>query len=787
MAEIEDLDLVISNEQPDLLLNLLSDKAMAQAEYKRRKSEYTSKSVHTADVEQHILDGWEVSRTGKRQCRLKKPKAHHRALEDRAWCFLYRMGYAKIGDKRFKIEFERQNGSKGSKQIDAFAADNETAIVIECKSKEERGKKSLRLDIQETVSLQNYIRKSIFSHFSGVKKPKIIWVYFTSNIIWTDNDIERAKDANIYIITENEIQYFETFLNHLGPAGRHQIIGELLQGQKISNVPIKKVPAIRGTLAGKTFYSFVTTPRDLLRIAFVNHQALNHPDGTPAYQRMISSSRIKQIGSFIKDGGFFPTNILVNFTESPKFELLPKTDNTDVNIKFGQLTLPSKYRSAWIIDGQHRLYGYSGLDDKYLDQSLVVLAFEKLPKVKEADLFITINHKQKSVPPALLVALLADLKMGDADPKTALSALASAVVRTVNADKASPFFQTFRMPDVPPSERQNLTISEVVNGLNRSALLGRVVHKTIGHGPLSGSDDAQTIERARKVLNGYFDAIRSANENRWDAGAKEYIRVNPGIRAHLMLLPEIMSYVSHKKGVDFLTVSDSEVVSNVLEIAQPILSFINTASDDQIKNRFARHFGEGGVKDYLFNLSELIATEIDDFGSEEFKRVLSQRESDSIAEANKDIMAASEIMTDVVIQTLKAVHGTHMLDSGDPAYWELGIPKTQIKERAHNAQQADPLERRKRKEAYLNVLDLKEIIEANCNWSHFQTTFSRAMPGDAKKSSGKYTSWLAKFNDIRKIAAHKNSLRTYTDEDLEFVDWLRADVLPQLKDALNAA
>lgn len=652
------------------------------------------------------------------------------------------MGYPNLGGKRFQVQFERQNGSVGTKQIDAFGADNETALVIECKSKEERGKKSLRLDIQETASLQSYIRSSIFSHFKDFGKPKIIWVYFTDNIIWTDNDIERARDANIYIVTENEIQYFETFLNHLGPAGRHQIIGELLQGQKIANLPIRKVPAIRGTLAGKTFYSFVTTPRDLLKISFVNHQALNHPDGTPAYQRMISSSRIKQIGTFIKDGGFFPTNILVNFSESPKFDLLSNKENSDSNIKFGWLTLPSKYRSAWVIDGQHRLYGYSGLEDKFLEQSLVVLAFEKLPKIKEADLFITINHKQKSVPPALLVALLADLKMGDSDPKTALSALASAVVRVVNGDKASPFFQTFRMADVPPSERQNLTISEVVNGLNRSALLGRVVHKSIAPAALSGACDADTVERARKILNGYFDAIRSANEARWDAGAKEYIRVNPGIRAHLMLLPEIMSYVSHKKNLDFMTLPESEVIENILEVAAPIIDFISSAPDDQVKLRFSRHFGEGGVKDYLFNLSELIASKLNDFGSDEFKRILSQRASDAIAEANKDIMAASELMTDVVIQTLKAVYGTHTLDSGDSAYWELGIPKIQIKERAHNAQQADPLERRKRKEAYLNVLDLKEIIEASSNWSHFQTIFSRAMPGDPKKSSGKYTSWI---------------------------------------------
>ena len=94
---------------------------------------------------------------------------------------------------------------------------------------------------------------------------------------------------------------------------------------------------------------------------------------------------------------------------------------------------------------------------------------------KEADLFITINHKQKSVPKSLLVSLLADIRMGDSDPSTALSALGSAVVRSLNVDKTSPLSRRFSIPGVPPEPAQNLTISEAVNGLRRSGLIGRIV------------------------------------------------------------------------------------------------------------------------------------------------------------------------------------------------------------------------------------------------------------------------------------------------------------------------
>ncbi len=499
---------------------------------------------------------------------------------------------------------------------------------------------------------------------------------------------------------------------------------------------------------------------------------------------MISPGRVKAIGDFIRSGGFFPTNILLNFVDNPKFSLLDNSLNTDPTAKFGWLTLPSKYRSAWVIDGQHRLYGFSGLDEKYLDQNITVIAFSGLAKVKEADLFITINHKQKSVPKGLLVALLADLKMGDADPKTALSALASAVVRALNADKTSPLFQRFRMPDVPPTMQQNLTISEAVNGLNRAALLGKVMSKAIAPAAFSAANDVETIERSRKILNGYFEPIASANPGRWAAGASAYICVNPGLRAHLMLLPEIMAYLTLKRGIDFASAPEDEVIAEINSVAKPICDFVHTASDEQVRDAFSRRFGEGGVKDYLYKLCEIIAKEFPDFGSEEFKKTIEQRASDTIAEASKDIMHISELLTDVVLKTLKSIHGAHTLDSGDAAYWELGIAKTVTKEKAYKRQQEEPQERRRRKEAYLDLIDMKEIVEQPNNWPHFQSTFSLASPGE--KKGGKYTGWMARFNDIRKIAAHKNSLRTYTDDDLAFLDWVRSEALPRLQAANEA-
>ena len=422
-----------SDDFTKLFAPILTEDNGLNTQFHKRRQSVSWKSVHPADVLEEESKGWVVQRHYKRSTRLKRQKGHNVMLEDRVWCLMYRMGYPALNGENFRIPFKRDDSSAGTKQIDVFAEDEETALVIECKSRNKRGHRSLQKDIQETISLQPYLRNAIHSRFDN--KPKVIWIYATSNILWSTNDIERAEAGNIKIITENELQYFEIFIKHMGPAGKYQILGEFLKGQKIPGLGNVTLPAIRGKVGGEVFYSFVTKVRNLLKIAFINHQALNHPDGRPAYQRMISSDRIKEIGDFIEKGGFFPTNILVNFSEKPRFDLISNAENSDSSIKFGWITLPSLYRSAWIIDGQHRLYGFSHIDPKYLDESLFVLAFENMDVQREADLFITINHKQKSVPRSLLVSLLADIRMGDSNPSTALTALGSAVVRELNTEQ----------------------------------------------------------------------------------------------------------------------------------------------------------------------------------------------------------------------------------------------------------------------------------------------------------------------------------------------------------------
>ncbi|MEW6114942.1 MAG: DGQHR domain-containing protein, partial [Thermodesulfobacteriota bacterium] len=369
---------------------LLIDHAEIAKAYRKRKSRFNYSRVHSHDVAAFKEKGWSEVKAGKRYSQMKREKPLSQLLEDRLWSLCKEMGYPVLNGDHFRVAYKRDDDSIGSKQIDVFSKDDDTLIVIECKTRETRGRKSLQKDLHETAALQKAIASAARAHFSDFD-PKILWIYATENIIWSEPDIQRASASNIRIITENELQYFEAYISHVGTAGRYQFLAEFLSGQEIRGLNGIKVPATRGKLGPDTFYSFTITARHLLKIAFVNHHALNHPEGRPAYQRMVDKKRLAGIGSFIKTGGYFPTNILINFVERCQFE--PAALEEDGSpYRFGRLILPNKFKSAWVIDGQHRLFGFTNLPDEFLDKPLFVLAFEKMDTAREAELFITINH-----------------------------------------------------------------------------------------------------------------------------------------------------------------------------------------------------------------------------------------------------------------------------------------------------------------------------------------------------------------------------------------------------------
>jgi DGQHR domain-containing protein len=744
------------------LTPLLDTERDLRREFRRRNSIWELKSVSHADEPAHVEQGWTVHRKLKTTVKLQKERPLDERLENKWWVLLYKMGYHEMNEGRqFRVLLKRREGVEGKKQIDVYARDEETVIVAECKACEQLRTRSLQKDIEELGALKGDISSAIKKFYGAEFKPKILWFFVTENIIWSEEDISRAKTHNIKRVTENELPYYTQLIEHLGRAARFQFLAEFLKDQPIPGLENIKVPATRGKLGGKYFYSFVTTPRHLLKIAFVNHRTLDDPEGHPTYQRLIQKGRLRDIGSFIEAGGYFPNNLLVNFMKPPRFDILEKDITTDVH--YGQLYLPNTYKSAWIIDGQHRLYGYANIDDKHMDEKLIVVAFEGMKKEEEADLFVTINHEQRSVPKNLLDDLEGQLKWGSEDPAERVGALSARILHQLNRDLSSPFYNRFTAEGLKSTNKACLTIPQVKSAIRRSRLVGFAATKdSYERGVLCGATDNATLLRAQKVFNGYFRAIYNADVARWDSGREGRICNNEGIQAFTLLLGEIAEYLYKGDVSKFIARKEQQLLADFMPLVEPILTFIK-GGGATVDAYFTVPFGSGGPKEYLFRLTKLIRPHYPDFGPTEFVDWETAQRDDLKAQADEQVKKINKLVLKHIFTIFRKMYGEQ-----NNAYWEKGITNAKMAAEAYGRRVQDAPEERGPYENYLDFIDLKKIVEKE-RWKLFKSVLDIPLPG-APKGQAKNLDWMDRINELRRISAHPSDSRNYKSEDFPLID-----------------
>jgi DNA sulfur modification protein DndB len=755
------------NEVLPLLGPLLTTPRSLAREANSRKKEFNHETISRALLDEYLQEGWELCKELKVKVQVSKPRTHDENLENQVWRMLYLMGYGEMNSGRqFKIAVRKGKETISRKQVDIFAKDDETVIIAECKSSREIGRRSLQKDLEEFANLKGSFAKTIRTHYGDDFKPKIVFLFCTRNVIWSDPDRKRAAAANIQVITERELRYFMQVADHLRHAARYQFLGEFLKDQKIPELEDAKLPAIRGKLAGRKFFCFVIKAKDLLKIAFINHRSLSDPDGAPAYQRLVSRTRLKQIRGFLEKGGFFPNNLLVNFPKPVTFE--PVTKATDDGISYGNITLPNRYRSAWVIDGQHRLYAYSGTPKKSKDANLIVVAFEGLPKEEEANMFVTINHEQKTVPKNLLDDLEGELKWGSDMPSEKIGAICARLIGLLNHDIGEPLYNRVSQQGIKPTEESCLTVPAIKNALRRSKLLGesRFNNKEFSPGFLSDTTDSKSVDRARRAINLYFSQIKAANEKLWGEGRDSVICTNTGVSAFLLLLDQLISYMEGETSNDARQLTPEELIEEVSAYLDPILAWLGREKREVIEKNFKVPYGSGGPPEYFNRLVVLVKSEYPDFVPEGFSDWEIAQSEDRISEADRQIKSINVSVQKIIFDKLKQEYGIEK-----NAYWEKGVKNSAIRIKAYTKAQEYDSDERLALEHYLDFIEYKKIIEESENWKNlFKDIFDIPLPGD--KGKAKNLGWMDEVNNLRRIAAHATEDRKYSAKDFEFLDWL---------------
>lgn len=740
-----------------------SDPAALKREAAKRMKSYDELSVAHSDVDLYVSQGWYVADVMKRKTALRRLWTHDQALENRTWALFYLLGYPEISaGRQFSVRIERKGAEPLWKQIDVLAKDDETVVVTECKSCAEPTRRSLQKDIEEFGNLKGPISRAVHEHYGDDRKLKILWLFVTDNVIWSEPDKQRASGQHIHVITERELRYYVTIATHLHSAARYQFLAEFLKNTKIPEMENVHVPAVRGKLRGRLFYSFVSTPKQMLKIAFVNHRTLADPEGAPTYQRLVSGTRLRQISKYLHGGGFFPTNILVNFSQKCRFDPIAADDDT--NVTFGHLYLPSTYRSAWIIDGQHRLYGYAPLSDEEMSQNIMVVAFEDLDKTEEANLFVTINHEQKSVPKTLLDDLEGELKWNSDRPSERIGAIAARLIGVLNDDLGEPLYGRVTQQGITGTDRVCLTVPELKTGLKRSGLLGTAIMRAKEYSPgaLSDLTDFKTLDRARSVLNSYFSLLAAANPEVWNLGRPGLLCTNASLQAYLLLLSALVAFMESEKHLSARQLQPLELMAEVQEYLSPVLAFLSRATPADMAREFKVPFGSGGPREYYFRLCRLVHEQYEVFRPEGLLIWIESRSEERVAEADGRIKELNILVQKSIFDTFKAVYG--------PDYWDRGVLDRTIKTEAYGKSLDADVSKRLPLENYLEFIQYKTIVENKEHWGLFKPVFDIPEPG--AKGLAKNLKWMIRINELRRISAHATENRSYSVEDFDYIAYI---------------
>jgi DGQHR domain-containing protein len=361
--------------------------------------------------------------------------------------------------------------------------------------------------------------------------------------------VREAKRHSFLVWNHRALTYYQKISSVLGKLTRYELFKDFNLGlEGSSTIAIR---AIRMKQKNKTMYLGAIHPGLLLRIGYVVRRASERTD---AYQRMLNKQRIAAIGEFISSSDpqcFLPNAVIVVVDRSIRSLVHFHEDRQE-------LTLPLSYCSAWMIDGQHRAYGFLGTryedwtEDRYKPFDLPIIVFLDLPEPLQTQTFININYFQNRIKSNLLC----DLTTLTKDLRHKLT-WPSLIGRELNELKDSPFKDKVKVSELDYG--RSISLSSLAQYGLLETLLGFRARETLTYsGPLfsyapfnhTKRFDSPTNQAAFHaqvaLLVRFLDAVRrntaksDARTDPW-RNTRAYSLLRPtGVNALLMVLARIL-------------------------------------------------------------------------------------------------------------------------------------------------------------------------------------------------------------------------------------------------------
>lgn len=728
---------------------IVFDKQLAAAKSNHKKI-FVSEKIPVSELPEYIDAGWEKSKDYKspKFVGVSKEKPICEQFEDRVWLLFASMGFDGLNEENgIQISYDFNNDDL-KERIGVVAVDEETVLIVLCYASETMVERSFVAEINDFSSKIGGIRKEILKQYPG-KKTKFIWA--SHNYIMNRRDLTLLDKKGIAYFSDTTIEYYFELAKHLGSCSRYQLLGSLFANQEIKNMD-DRVPAIQGKMGGYTYYSFSIEPEKLLKIGYVLHRSEANKNMMPTYQRLIKKKRLQEVRSFINDGGYFPNSIIISIDTNGKgLSFDQSSSKVDSTIsKIGILHIPKRYRSAYIIDGQHRLYGYS--DSLYAATNTIpVVAFVDLDRTEQIKLFMDINENQKAVPKSLRVTLNADMLWESPDLSEQRQALRSKIAQMLGEEATSPLNSRIVIGENESTPTRCITVEALQAAFKKCRFFDSYGKKNAlqKEGTFDCKDNQETCDLFYPFIEKCLLYIREACLEEWDKGDSDngMLTMNRGIQAVVRVIDDVVNMLVEKGMINPKTQALDDMFGLIQYYLKPLTDYINNLNAEQRKD-LRGYFGGGADTRFWRAYQKAIADMRPDFtpeGLEEFW----QNETKMYNE--ETVSMIQEIVTKV-----KLLISIRLNDYFGESWLIKGLPKNIYTRAKGEADEAIYIHITNTGEEidipiwdYVTLPECKQIVLNGKNWSlFFEDTFVR--PEEANLVGGKdvKTNWLLKVNSI---------------------------------------
>ena len=600
--------------------SIVSGDALVKIRTSRSKTFIEAKERRIA-LPELIEEGWEEYKSYKNNkfVGVRKNKKFDEVFEDRVWCLFARLGFTYMNkDRYFEMSYDYQNPNI-TQQIDVFAADDETVILVECKASETIKDGVFKKPLEAFHGQMDGLRREAQQRFP---KAKVKFIWATQNFIVSPADQAKMKEWDIIHFSDSVINYYYELVKHLGSCARYQLLGNLFANQEIRNMD-DRIPAIQGEMGGHKYYSFSIEPERLLKIGYVLHRNEANKNMMPTYQRLIKKKRLFEVRKFINEGGYFPNSLIISIDSGGRglqFDFSGmKVEGSHSRI--GVLHLPKRYRSAYIIDGQHRLYGYS--DSEYaLTNSIPVVAFVDLDRQEQIKLFMDINENQKAVPKSLRVTLNADMLWDSANYEEQRQALRSKIAQMFGEEETSPLLGRVVIGEDETSPIKCITVTAIQAALKKCNFITQFGKKNtiVKDGTFDIGTNQGTCDLLYPFLEGCLRYVKDGAIDEWERGENNdgILTMNRGVQGVIRVVNDIVNHLVEKKEIAPKQQKVDDLVKQVSFYLDPLIDYFNHLTPQERKE-LRTFFGGGADVRFWRAFQRQISSVRSDFNPEGLK------------------------------------------------------------------------------------------------------------------------------------------------------------------------